>query len=147
MVRTVMYVVLLMVVAVDCLNIVSTLVMAVNEKRGDIAILKTMGAGDWQIRLVFMTQGMINGLIGASSGAFLGCMLANYLSAIIKGVEHITGYQFLNPEIYFIDFLPSELHVTDVVIVTAVAIFMSLVATLYPAWRASQLLPARELGR
>ena len=147
MVRTVMYVVLLMVVAVACFNIVSTLVMAVNEKRGDIAILKTMGAGDWQIRLVFMTQGMINGLIGAGSGAFLGCMLANYLSAIIKGVEHITGYQFLNPEIYFIDFLPSELHVTDVVVVTTVAIFMSLVATLYPAWRASQLLPARELGR
>lgn len=80
MVRTVMYVVLLMVVAVACFNIVSTLVMAVNEKRGDIAILKTMGAGNWQIRLVFMTQGMVNGLIGAGGGALLGCLLAQYLS-------------------------------------------------------------------
>jgi lipoprotein-releasing system permease protein len=147
MVRTVMYVVLLMVVAVACFNIVSTLVMAVNEKRGDIAILKTMGASNWQIRFVFMTQGMVNGLIGAGSGAVLGCVLAQYLSAIIHVVEKIIGYQFLNPEIYFIDFLPSELHFVDVAVVTTAAILMSLLATLYPAWRASQLLPARELGR
>ncbi|ACQ93836.1 lipoprotein releasing system, transmembrane protein, LolC/E family [Tolumonas auensis DSM 9187] len=147
MVRTVMYVVLLMVVAVACFNIVSTLVMAVNEKRGDIAILKTMGASDWQIRLVFMTQGMVNGLVGAGSGALLGCILAQYLSSIIHGVERVTGYQFLNPEIYFIDFLPSELHLLDVAVVTTAAVLMSLLATLYPAWRASQLLPARELGR
>jgi lipoprotein-releasing system permease protein len=147
MVRTVMYVVLLMVVAVACFNIVSTLVMAVNEKRGDIAILKTMGAGNWQIRVVFMTQGMVNGFIGAGSGAVLGCLLAQYLANIIHGFETLIGYQFLNPEIYFIDFLPSELHTIDVVIVTTAAILMSLLATLYPAWRASQLLPARELGR
>ncbi len=146
MVRTVMYVVLLMVVAVACFNIVSTLVMAVNEKRGDIAILKTMGAGNWQIRLVFMTQGMVNGLIGAGGGALLGCLLAQYLSSIIHGLEQLVGYQFLNPEIYFIDFLPSELHMMDVLVVTTAAILMSLLATVYPAWRASQLLPARELG-
>ncbi|WP_024871132.1 lipoprotein-releasing ABC transporter permease subunit LolE [Tolumonas lignilytica] len=147
MVRTVMYVVLLMVVAVACFNIVSTLVMAVNEKRGDIAILKTMGASDWQIRGVFMTQGMVNGLVGAGCGALLGSVLAQYLSSIIHVIERISGHQFLNPEIYFIDFLPSELHALDVVVVTTVAIVMSLVATLYPAWRASRLLPARELGR
>ena len=106
-----------------------------------------MGAGNWQIRLVFMTQGMVNGFIGAGSGAVLGCLLAQYLANIIHGFETLIGYQFLNPEIYFIDFLPSELHTIDVVIVTTAAILMSLLATLYPAWRASQLLPARELGR
>lgn len=147
MVRTVMYVVLLMVVAVACFNIVSTLVMAVNEKRGDIAIMKTMGAGLWQIRLIFMTQGMVNGLLGAFSGALLGAFLSQYLSSIIKGIEAITGYQFLNPEIYFIDFLPSELHIIDLVVVTFAAILMSLLATLYPSWKASKLMPARELGR
>lgn len=146
LVRTVMYVVMLMVVAVACFNIVSTLVMAVNEKRGDIAILKTMGAGNWQIRLIFMVQGGLNGLVGAVLGALLGAGLSCYLTPIIKGIERITGYHFLNPDIYFIDFLPSELHGSDVAIVTAAAIVMSLVATLYPSWRASTLQPARELG-
>ena len=146
LVRTVMYVVMLMVVAVACFNIVSTLVMAVNEKRGDIAILKTMGAGNWQIRLIFMVQGGLNGLVGAVLGALLGAGLSCYLTPIIKGIERITGYHFLNPDIYFIDFLPSELHGGDVAIVTAAAIVMSLLATLYPSWRASRLQPARELG-
>lgn len=147
MVRTVMYVVLLMVVAVACFNIVSTLVMAVNEKRGDIAILKTMGASNAQIRAIFITQGMVNGVLGAGIGAILGCLLSDYLTQIIRVIEGIIGHKFLNPEIYFIDFLPSELHLSDVVIVTSVAVLMSLIATLYPAWRASKLMPARELGR
>ena len=147
LVRTVMYVVMLMVVAVACFNIVSTLVMAVNEKRGDIAILKTMGAGAWQIRLTFMVQGVINGLAGAVIGGLLGAGLSNYLTPAIHAIETLIGHRFLNPEIYFIDFLPSELHLLDVAIVTGTAILMSLLATLYPAWRASGLQPARELGR
>ena len=147
LVRTVMYVVMLMVVAVACFNIVSTLVMAVNEKRGDIAILKTMGAGAWQIRLTFMVQGVINGLAGAVIGGLLGAGLSNYFTPAIHAIETLIGHRFLNPEIYFIDFLPSELHLLDVAIVTGTAILMSLLATLYPAWRASGLQPARELGR
>lgn len=147
MVRTVMYVVLLMVVAVACFNIVSTLVMAVNEKRSDIAILKTMGASNFQIRMIFITQGMVNGLLGAIGGAVIGALIAENLSSIIGVIEKVIGYKFLNPEIYFIDFLPSEVHLTDVFIVTSAAILMSLIATLYPAWRASQLMPARELRR
>ena len=147
LVRTVMYVVMLMVVAVACFNIVSTLVMAVNEKRSDIAILKTMGAGPWQIRITFMVQGMMNGLLGAAIGGVLGALLSNYLTPLIRMVESVLGHRFLNPEIYFIDFLPSELHGVDVAIVTGAAVLMSLLATLYPAWRASSLQPARELGR
>lgn len=146
MVRTVMYVVMLMVVAVACFNIVSTLVMAVNEKRSEIAILKTMGASLGQIRLTFVIQGMVNGVAGALLGALLGGLLSSKLTQILSVVEKLIGHRFLNPDIYFIDFLPTELHMQDLLIVTGAAILMSLVATLYPAWRASGLVPSRELG-
>ncbi|MFM4711948.1 lipoprotein-releasing ABC transporter permease subunit LolE [Aeromonas veronii] len=146
MVRTVMYVVMLMVVAVACFNIVSTLVMAVNEKRSEIAILKTMGASPGQIRLTFVIQGMVNGVAGALLGALLGGLLSSKLTQILSVVEKLIGHRFLNPDIYFIDFLPTELHMQDLLIVTGAAILMSLVATLYPAWRASGLVPSRELG-
>ncbi|HHQ4518129.1 TPA: lipoprotein-releasing ABC transporter permease subunit LolE [Aeromonas veronii] len=146
MVRTVMYVVMLMVVAVACFNIVSTLVMAVNEKRSEIAILKTMGASPGQIRLTFVIQGMVNGVAGALLGALLGGLLSSKLTQILGGIEKLIGHRFLNPDIYFIDFLPTELHMQDLLIVTGAAILMSLVATLYPAWRASGLVPSRELG-
>lgn len=146
MVRTVMYVVMLMVVAVACFNIVSTLVMAVNEKRSEIAILKTMGASPGQIRLTFVIQGMVNGVAGALLGALLGGLLSSKLTQLLSVVEKLIGHRFLNPDIYFIDFLPTELHMQDLLIVTGAAILMSLVATLYPAWRASGLVPSRELG-
>ncbi|WP_139463932.1 lipoprotein-releasing ABC transporter permease subunit LolE [Aeromonas veronii] len=146
MVRTVMYVVMLMVVAVACFNIVSTLVMAVNEKRSEIAILKTMGASPGQIRLTFVIQGMVNGVAGALLGALLGGLLSSKLTQILGVIEKLIGHRFLNPDIYFIDFLPTELHMQDLIIVTGAAILMSLVATLYPAWRASGLVPSRELG-
>ena len=146
MVRTVMYVVMLMVVAVACFNIVSTLVMAVNEKRSEIAILKTMGASPGQIRLTFVIQGMVNGVAGALLGALLGGLLSSKLTQILGVIEKLIGHRFLNPDIYFIDFLPTELHMQDLVIVTSAAILMSLLATLYPAWRASGLVPSRELG-
>ncbi|WP_420939205.1 lipoprotein-releasing ABC transporter permease subunit LolE [Aeromonas veronii] len=146
MVRTVMYVVMLMVVAVACFNIVSTLVMAVNDKRSEIAILKTMGASPGQIRLTFVIQGMVNGVAGALLGALLGGLLSSKLTQILSVVEKLIGHRFLNPDIYFIDFLPTELHMQDLLIVTGAAILMSLVATLYPAWRASGLVPSRELG-
>ena len=146
MVRTVMYVVMLMVVAVACFNIVSTLVMAVNEKRSEIAILKTMGASPGQIRLTFVIQGMVNGVAGALLGALLGGLLSSKLTQILSAIEGVIGHRFLNPDIYFIDFLPTELHMQDLLIVTGAAILMSLVATLYPAWRASGLVPSRELG-
>ena len=146
LVRTVMYVVMLMVVAVACFNIVSTLVMAVNEKRSEIAILKTMGASPGQIRLTFVIQGMVNGVAGALLGALLGGLLSSKLTQILSAIEGVIGHRFLNPDIYFIDFLPTELHMQDLLIVTGAAILMSLVATLYPAWRASGLVPSRELG-
>ncbi len=90
---------------------------------------------------------MINGIAGAGIGALLGAGLSRYLTSMIAGLESLIGHRFLNPDIYFIDFLPSELHALDVAIVAGAALLMSLLATLYPAWRASGLQPARELGR
>ncbi|WP_346350587.1 lipoprotein-releasing ABC transporter permease subunit LolE [Oceanimonas sp. AH20CE76] len=146
LVRTLMIVVLLLVMAVASFNIVSTLVMAVNEKKGDIAILKTMGAGPWQIRGAFVVQGMLNGVTGVLAGGLLGAFLAGRLSELVAGVERLTGHSVLNPDVYFIDFIPTEFHWADLWLVTGSALVLIFIATLYPAWRAGRLLPRQLLG-
>ena len=146
MVKSLMYVILLLVVAVACFNIVSTLVMAVNEKRGDIAILKTMGASNWSLRAIFIVQGAFNGLVGSIIGALAGCYVALNLTELIKLLEGIIGHKILSGDIYFIDFLPSQLNLQQVFVVTLLAFVISVLATLYPAWRASKIQPAQELG-
>ncbi len=146
MVKSLMYVILLLVVAVACFNIVSTLVMAVNEKRGDIAILKTMGASKWMLRLIFIVQGAFNGFVGCLFGALCGIYIALNLTKIIEYLESLIGHKFLSGDIYFIDFLPSEVDYMQVVIITLLAFVMSVLSTVYPAWRASNIQPAQELG-
>jgi len=147
MVRTVMYVILLMVVAVACFNIVSTLVMAVNEKRSDIAILRTMGASRGFIALVFITSGLANGLVGVGCGSLAGVLIAENLSTLVAGAERLLGHRFLSADVYFIDFLPSLLSWQDVVLVGGITVAMTILATIYPALRATRIEPARELGR
>jgi lipoprotein-releasing system permease protein len=146
MVKSLMYVILLLVIAVACFNIVSTLVMAVNEKRGDIAILKTMGASKWMLRGIFIVQGAFNGLVGCLLGAVIGVYIALNLTDIAKFIETVIGHKFLSGDIYFIDFLPSHVIYEQVVIVVVAAFVMSILSTLYPAWRASKIQPALELG-
>lgn len=146
MVKSLMYVILLLVVAVACFNIVSTLVMAVNEKRSDIAILKTMGASKWTLRFIFIVQGAFNGFAGCLLGSLSGVYIALNLTAIIQFIEKIVGHKFLSGDIYFIDFLPSELDYKQVVMITLLAFFMSILSTVYPAWKASNIEPAQELG-
>ena len=146
MVKSLMYVILLLVVAVACFNIVSTLVMAVNEKRGDIAILKTMGLSKWNLRFIFIVQGAFNGLVGSVVGAIAGCYIASNLTAIVKVFEGIIGRKVISGDVYFIDFLPSELDMNQVIIVTILAFLMSVLSTIYPSWQASKIQPAQELG-
>lgn len=146
MVKSLMYIILMLVVAVACFNIVSTLVMAVNEKRSDIAILKTMGAGKWSLRCIFIVQGAFNGLLGSCIGAVLGVYIANNLTSIFSALESLLGHKLLSGNVYFIDYLPSQVDYTQVVIVSVVAFVMSVLATIYPAWTASNVEPARELG-
>ena len=146
LVRMVMYLVLALVIAVACFNIVSTLVMAVRDKQSEIAILLTMGMKKSAVMLIFIVQGALNGLLGCVIGTVLGVTVALNLSDIAAGIESLLGIQLLSADVYFIDFLPSQLVANDVVVVVSLAFVMSLIATLYPAWKASQTPPASALA-
>ncbi|MCG9696945.1 lipoprotein-releasing ABC transporter permease subunit LolE [Shewanella sp. Isolate11] len=146
LVRAVMYLVLALVIAVACFNIVSTLVMAVRDKQSEIAILLTMGMAKSTVMGIFIVQGALNGVLGCLIGGGLGVMLALNLSQIAILIEQSLGIQLLSADVYFIDFLPSQLHWPDVIVVISLAFLMSLISTLYPAWKASRTLPARALA-
>lgn len=146
MVRGIMYLALVLVIGVACFNIVSTLVMAVKDKSSDIAVLRTLGASDRLIRAVFIWYGLLAGLLGSLSGVVVGVVAALQLTPIIHGLEALIGHRFLSGDIYFIDFLPSELHWLDVAGVLLTAIVLSLIASWYPARRASRIDPARVLS-
>ena len=147
LVRMVMFIVLALVIAVASFNIVSTLIMAVNEKQGDIAILKTMGASSKTIMLAFIAQGFVNGVVGSLLGAMCGVYLALNLTDIISALEQFMGITFLSGDVYFINYLPSVLNANDVYVTVITALIMSLLATLYPAWRATKIEPAKVLGQ
>ena len=146
MIRAIMYLAMVLVIGVACFNIVSTLVMAVKDKSSDIAVLRTLGAKDGLIRAIFIWYGLLAGLLGSLSGVVVGVLVALNLTPIIRGLEHLTGHQLLAGDIYFIDFLPSELHWIDVISVLVTAIVLSLIASWYPARRASRIDPARVLS-
>lgn len=146
MIRAIMYLAMVLVIGVACFNIVSTLVMAVKDKSGDIAVLRTLGARDGLIRAIFVWYGLMAGLLGSVSGVVVGVLAAFNLTPIIHGIETLTGYHFLSGDIYFIDFLPSEVHWQDVGIVLLTSLLLSLIASWYPARRASRIDPARVLS-
>ncbi|WP_297893468.1 lipoprotein-releasing ABC transporter permease subunit LolE [Shewanella sp.] len=146
LVRTVMYLVLVLVIGVACFNIVSTLVMAVRDKASEIAILMTMGLSRLAVMGIFMVQGALNGLLGCGLGGIIGISMALNLSDIASAIERLFSIELLSADVYFVDFLPSELHGSDAALVIAMAFMMSLIATLYPAWKASQIAPAQALA-
>lgn len=146
LVRTIMYLVMVLVIGVASFNIVSTLMMAVKDRAAEIAILRTMGATDGLVKRIFVWQGVFSGVLGSVIGGVLGVLIAWNLTALIKGLERLVGHQFLSGDIYFVDFLPSQVNLSDVVLVSSTAIVLSLLATWYPASRASQLNPASVLS-
>ncbi|KAE8178659.1 lipoprotein-releasing ABC transporter permease subunit LolE [Photobacterium carnosum] len=146
MVRTIMYLVMVLVIGVACFNIVSTLMMAVKDRAADIAILRTMGATDRLIKSIFVWHGVLSGVLGSIIGSLFGSLIAINLTHIVRVIEKIIGHRFLSGDIYFVDFLPTQLAWQDVAIVTTTAIVLSLIATWYPATRASRLHPARVLS-
>ncbi|KQQ56282.1 cell division protein FtsX [Pseudomonas sp. Leaf127] len=136
---------LLLIVAVAAFNIISTLVMVVNDKKGDIAILRTLGSTPGQIMAIFMVQGTVIGVVGTLIGAGVGILAALNVSSAIAALEGLIGHKFLNADVYFIDYLPSQLMAQDVFQVCGAALVLSFFATLYPAWRAARTQPAEAL--
>lgn len=146
MVRTIMYLVMVLVIGVASFNIVSTLMMAVKDRAGEIAILRTMGATDGLVKRIFVWQGVFSGVLGSIVGSVFGVVIAFNLTPLVKGLETLIGHHFLSGDIYFVDFLPSQVESGDVLLVSGTAIVLSLLATWYPAARASKLNPASVLS-
>lgn len=133
------------VVMVAAFNIISTLTMAVAEKRGDIAVLRTMGAGKMSVALIFLVQGLFLSLLGIVSGLFLGVFIALNVTEIISWLEKLLRFQVFDPQVYFISAIPSELRADDVVLIGLAALILSSLATFYPAYRAAKIAPAEVL--
>lgn len=143
--KTMIGLLLMFIVAVAAFNIVSTLVMVVTDKTADIAILRTMGATPGRILRIFIVQGAVIGIVGTIVGTALGVFGAYNISAFIAWLEAFMGHQFLSADVYFISYLPSQLQWQDVWIISGSGLAMSLLATIYPAWRASRIDPAEAL--
>ncbi|MGI9289253.1 MAG: lipoprotein-releasing ABC transporter permease subunit [Pseudomonadales bacterium] len=143
--RSMVTLLIFMVITVAVFNVVSSLVMVVNDKRGDIAILRTLGASDRNILHIFVIQGLIIGVLGTLLGVAFGCTLAWLIPDLIVVLERVVDYQFLNSTVYPIDYLPTDVRVRDVIIIAVAALVMSLFATLYPARRATRVRPAEAL--
>ncbi len=146
LVRTIMYLVMVLVIGVACFNIVSTLMMAVKDRSSEIAILRTMGATDSLIRRIFVWQGVFSGVLGSVVGSVFGVVVALNLTSLVDGLQDLIGHRFLSGDIYFVNFLPSQVDFSNVLVVSATAIVLSFVATWYPASRASKLNPAMVLS-
>ncbi|WP_313337928.1 lipoprotein-releasing ABC transporter permease subunit [Pseudomonas oryzihabitans] len=143
--KTMIGLLLLLIVAVAAFNIIATLIMVVADKKADIAILRTLGATPRQIMAVFMVQGTFIGVIGTAIGCLLGVLAALNVSAALAWVQRVTGHQFLNAEVYFIDYLPAQLQLHDVLLVCGASFALSFLATLYPSWSAARTQPAEAL--
>jgi lipoprotein-releasing system permease protein len=143
--KRVMFIILTLIVAVAAFNIVSTLVMAVTDKRADIAIMRTFGASPASILTIFMIQGALIGVIGTIVGAILGILIALNIDTIIPFIEGLFQVQFLAKDVYYISDLPSELIWSDVITIVLLSFVLSLLATIYPSWKASKINPAEAL--
>lgn len=143
--KTVLFVILSLIVAVAAFNIVSTLVLVVREKRGDIAILRTMGAAPGVVLRVFVVQGVMIGLVGTLGGVFVGVLLAFAVQPILRFLEWITGQLLLDPSVYLINDLPARVEPLEIIFVAVIALVLSVFSTLYPALHAARTEPAKAL--
>ena len=143
--KIIMFIILILIVLVAAFNIISTLIMVVMEKNKDIAILKSMGASSRSILKIFIIEGGVIGVVGTILGAILGLLIAFNLEPITEFVENLFGFKILPSDVYYIDKFPSQVNPLDVGLIIVTAIGISLLATLYPSWRASKLDPAEAL--
>lgn len=143
--KIVMFIIVVLIVLVAAFNIISTLIMVVMEKNKDVAILKSMGAHSKSILKIFMIEGGVIGVVGTILGTITGLAIAFNLEKIIDFLENLFGFKILARDVYYIDKFPSQVNPLDVGVIVATAILISLLATLYPSWRASKLDPAEAL--
>lgn len=143
--KRVMFIIMALVVAVAAFNIVSTLIMAVTDKRADIAIMRTLGASPSSIMQIFVVQGALIGVIGTLAGVILGVLVALNIDVIVPFIEHVFGIQFLDKDVYMITSVPSQLLWSDVLVIMLTSFVLSLLATLYPSWKAARMNPAEAL--
>jgi len=143
--KRVMFIIMALVVAVAAFNIVSTLIMAVTDKRADIAIMRTLGASPSSIMQIFVVQGALIGVIGTLAGVVLGVLIALNIDVIVPFIEHLFGIQFLDKDVYMITSVPSQLLWSDVLVIMLTSFALSLLATLYPSWKAARMNPAEAL--
>jgi len=143
--KTMLFIILLLIVGVAAFNLVSTLVMVVNDKRADIAILRTLGATPRTIMTAFIVQGTVIGLMGTFLGLLGGLALASSITAIADGIQHLLHVQLIQSSVFFIDYLPSKIEFWDVVLVCVSALVLSVLATIYPAILAFKTEPAEAL--
>ncbi len=143
--KTVVTVLLMIIIAVAAFNIISSLVLMVADKRSDIAVLRTLGMTRGQVMGIFMVQGAAIGWLGVALGALIGSLLAIYIGPVVSALEALVGLQVFDPRVYFISRLPSKLLPGDVAVVVSVGLLLSLLSTLYPAYRASRIEPAEAL--
>jgi len=143
--KTVVGLLLSVIIGVAAFNIVASLVLMVNEKRKDIAVLRSLGMMPATITAIFRTQGGVTGIFGVACGVLAGCLLAPNIGAVLAFVEGLVGAQVFDPALYFITALPSHLQWPDVILVGSLGVVLSVLATLYPAWRAGKVPPAEAL--
>jgi len=143
--KRVMFIILLLIVAVAAFNIVSTLVMAVTDKQADIAILRTLGASPASILQIFVVQGVLIGVIGTFIGVVGGVLLGLNIDVVVPALEKVFSVHFLSKDVYYISDLPSDVQWPDVIVIGVVSLVISLLATIYPSWRASRVNPAEAL--
>lgn len=143
--KSILFVILLLVVAVAAFNIVSTLVMVVKDKQSDIAILRTAGAQPLSIVKIFVVQGSIIGITGTAAGLLIGILVTLNLELIVGGIESLFNIKLLAADVYFISDLPADLQFADVAKISLIALLLSFLSTLYPAWRAARTAPAEAL--
>jgi lipoprotein-releasing system permease protein len=143
--KTMMFIILMLIIAIAAFNILSMLVMVVTDKQSDIAILRTMGAKPATIMRLFMVQGSVIGIVGTVIGLTLGTTLALNVTRLVKWLEAVLKTEFLSSDVYYISFMPSDLQLKDVLTVALISLAMSFLATLYPSWRASKIQPAEAL--
>ncbi|EFF74675.1 lipoprotein-releasing ABC transporter permease subunit [Achromobacter piechaudii] len=143
--KRMMFLILALIVAVAAFNLLSSLVMAVKDKQSDIAILRTLGAGPGEVARIFLVQGALIGVIGTLLGVVGGIAIAYNVDVIVPFIERMLGVHFLPREVYFISALPSDPQMGDIVTIGLTSLVLSLLATLYPSWRASRLQPAQVL--